>query len=222
MLHADIGRFIWHSSAVVHLVLFVLLLASIVSWTIIFQRLTLLSQRKKMIKQFENDFFSASSLEALFETIKADANNAFGLMAIFLNGFQAYLASQKNHDTDKKMQKQVARAMRIAQAQDIQGLEKNVAILATIGSNAVYVGLLGTVWGVMSAFVGLGLTAQASIATVAPGIAQALITTAMGLMVAIPAVVAYNLLNTNIDSIDNRYAIFQDEFLATISQDKAL
>jgi biopolymer transport protein TolQ len=112
--------------------------------------------------------------------------------------------------------------MRIAQAQDIQGLEKNVAILATIGSNAVYVGLLGTVWGVMSAFVGLGLTAQASIATVAPGIAQALITTAMGLMVAIPAVVAYNLLNTNIDSIDNRYAIFQDELLATISQDKAL
>jgi biopolymer transport protein TolQ len=222
MFHSPIGMFIMQSSFVVKAILMLLFLASITSWTIIFQRFSLVHQRKKIMNQFEKDFFSASSLEPLFETIQADSNNAFGLKAIFLKGFQTYLASQKNHDSDKKMQKQVARAMRIAQAHDIQGLEKNVTILATIGSNAVYVGLLGTVWGVMSAFVGLGFTAQATIATVAPGIAQALITTAMGLVVAIPAVVAYNLLNTNIDSIDNRYAIFQDELLATISQDKAV
>ena len=221
MLHSSIGMFIMQSSFVVKIILMLLFLISITSWTIIFQRFSLLNQRKKMDQQFEKDFSFTQSLPLLFKTLKSHENNIRGLNSIFLNGFQAYLASQKNHDTDKKMQKQVARAMRITQAHDIEDLAKNVSLLATIGSNAVYVGLLGTVWGVMSAFEGLGLTAQATIATVAPGIAEALMTTAMGLIVAIPAVVAYNLLNTKIESIENRYDIFQDELLATISQDEA-
>ena len=221
MFHSAIGMFIMQSSFVVKIILMLLFLVSVTSWTIIFQRFSILNQRKKMDQQFEKDFSFTQSLPLLFKTLKSHENNIRGLNSIFLNGFQAYLASQKNHDTNKKMQKQVARAMRITQAHDIEDLEKNVSLLATIGSNAVYVGLLGTVWGVMSAFEGLGLTAQATIAAVAPGIAEALMTTAMGLIVAIPAVVAYNLLNTKIESVDNRYAIFQDELLATISQDEA-
>jgi biopolymer transport protein TolQ len=219
MPHPDIWTFIVHSSLIVKLVLMILLLASITSWTLIFQRATLLKQRKDSAKRFEGQFFSKMEPQQLFEKLQHTENSLEGLGRIYFDGFKAFMTSQEKNDNNKKTQSQVSRAMRIAHTHEVEDLEKNLSILATIGSNAVYVGLLGTVWGVMSAFEGLGLTAQATIATVAPGIAEALVATAMGLIVAIPAVVAFNIFNTKIESIENRYHVFQDEFLTEISSD---
>ena len=207
----NIWIFILHSSLVVKIVLFILLMASITSWTIIFQRAALLKQRKDSAKRFEGQFFSKMPHQQLYEKLKHKEKSLYGLGRIYFDGFQAWLNGHQN--PDKQTRAQIARAMRIAHTHEIETLEKNLSFLATIGSNAVYVGLLGTVWGVMSAFEGLGLTAQATIATVAPGIAEALIATAMGLIVAIPAVVAYNLFNSKIESIETIYHVFQDEFI---------
>jgi len=217
MPHPDIWIFILHSSLVVKIVLLILLLASITSWTIILQRATLLKQRTDSAKRFEGQFFSKMAAQQLFEKLKHKQNSLYGLGKIYFDGFQALIIAKKQKNSDKQLRSQVTRAMRIAHTHEVESLEKNLSILATIGSNAVYVGLLGTVWGVMSAFEGLGFSTQATIATVAPGIAEALIATAMGLIVAIPAVVSYNLFNSKIESIENMYHIFQDEFLTEIS-----
>ncbi len=209
------------ASIAVKIVLAVLLLASIISWTIIFQRAVFLKQTKKVTKQFENAHLSTSSLQQLFERVQQHKALQCGLGQIFYDGFQAFLACQNTHPHDKQIRRQVNLAMRAAHTKAIQALEKNLSLLATIASNAVYVGLLGTVFGVMNAFEGLSASTQASIATVGPGIAQALITTAMGLIVAIPAVVSYNLFHSTVLSIDNDYLVFQDLCLARISKEIA-
>jgi biopolymer transport protein TolQ len=214
VLHdASLWSFIIHANIVVKIVLLLLLLASITSWTIIFQRWALLRQRRDSARRFEGQFFSNMSHNKLYEKLSHKQKSLYGLGKIFFEGFKTFMASSNADDKPKMMRTRVSRAMRIAHTHEVESLEKNMSMLATIGSNAVYVGLLGTVWGVMSAFEGLGLTTQATISSVAPGIAEALIATAMGLIAAIPAVVAYNLFNNQIEQIDTMYHVFQDEFM---------
>jgi biopolymer transport protein TolQ len=217
MPHPDIWTFIMHSSLVVKLVLLVLLLASITSWTIIFQRIALLRQRKKDDLRFQTEAFSDTSAQELVEQLSAKENSLAGLARIYFEGLNAFICAVEDKVSDSKIGALVSRAMRIAHNKELDDLEKNLSLLATIGSNAVYVGLLGTVWGVMSAFEGLGLNAQSTIATVAPGIAEALIATAMGLIVAIPAVIAYNLFTSQIETMETSYHILQDKVMLELA-----
>ena len=213
---ASIWNFILHANIVVQIVLAILLAASIASWTIIFQRWTVLRHRCESARRFEGQFFSNITHQQLFEKLSHKKKSLYGLGKIFYQGFDTFTQANKADDSQKIIRTRVTRAMRIAHTHEVEDLEKSMSFLATSGSNTVYIGLLGTVWGVMSAFEGLSLTTQATISSVAPGIAEALIATAMGLIAAIPAVVAYNLFNQKIEQIDTMYHVFQDEFMDSL------
>ncbi len=219
MLHSDtsIWSFIINAGPVVKAVMLILLFASVSSWTIIIQRMRLLKQRRKEAKQFEERFWSGSDLNQIYDNLHNQHKAVSGLSKIFYSGFSEYLKStRKSHDKTSVM-KSTQRAMRIAQSHEVDFLEKHLSFLATVGSNSVYIGLFGTVWGIMSAFRGLGAVQQATIAMVAPGISEALIATAMGLVAAIPAVIAYNFFTNQVERLDNSYQTFQEEFSSVLN-----
>ena len=199
---------------VVKFVMLLLLTTSIISWVFIFQRGYFLRFVKSKLKSFEDTFWQTQDLTKLYSdlTNKPHKKSA-GLEKIFDAGFKEYLTLDNKGDVDLKDQLHgVERAMRIASSKEIEKLEKHLPFLASVGSTTPYIGLFGTVWGIMSAFQALSTVQQASIAMVAPGISEALVATAMGLFAAIPAVLAYNRYASQVEQIINHYEVFQDEF----------
>ena len=209
----SLWSFIIHADFIVKLVIIILLTASIASWTIILQRSWLLKQTRRQLKQFEERFWSGVELTKLFNQVGENRENLSGLGNIFHAGFSEYtkLRQQPNVKPEAILEA-TQRAMRVAQAQEIENLERHLVFLATVGSTSPYVGLFGTVWGIMTSFRALGIAQQATIAMVAPGISEALIATAIGLFAAIPAVIAYNRLSNQLERIVQNYETFQEAF----------
>ena len=210
---ASLWSFIVNAGAVVKLVMLLLLAASVASWTIIFQRHSFIKRARAAIKDFEKKFWSGADLKGLYDNLTGSQAELSGLERIFYAGFKEFnrLTKQSSAHAEAVMEG-AERAMRIALAQEVDKLEQNLSFLATVGSTSPYVGLFGTVWGIMTSFRALGAVQQATIAMVAPGISEALIATAMGLFAAIPAVIAYNRYVSAVDRLTNHYHTFRDEF----------
>ncbi|MFN3235167.1 MAG: protein TolQ [Gammaproteobacteria bacterium] len=208
--------YFWHASPVVKTVLLLLFAASILSWTYIFQRVTLLKNIHRSLESFEEEVWSSSDLTQIYQSLKEGFKHDAGLEYIFYQGFKTFARARK-HMAPTAVLEAVSRAMRAAEAREIAKLEKQLPTLATIGSVSPYVGLFGTVWGIMMAFHHLSGAEQVTIAMVAPGIAEALIATAMGLFAAIPAVIAYNRLSYSVETICMRYETFQEDLMGVLA-----
>ena len=208
---------ILNASLLVQLVMLALLLASLVSWTMIFNKRVVLNRAAREADKFEDLFWSSEDLSPLYNRINAKREGATGMENMFEAGFKEFarLRTQTNKDPEAMLES-AQRAMRIAMNKEVDYLETSLSFLATVGSTSPYVGLFGTVWGIMNSFRALGNVQQATIAMVAPGIAEALVATAMGLFAAIPAVIAYNRYSNDVERLINRYDIFLDEFLSIL------
>lgn len=201
------------SSLIVKLVLLLLVSASVMSLTVIFQRINFLKKTKISAQNFERTFWSGVDLNKLNESLKNKDETLTGLEHIFSSGFEAYLRMREKEKTNPDaVMDGVQRAMRIARAREYERLEQHLSFLATVGTTSPYVGLFGTVWGIMAALQSLGNVTQASISMVAPGISEALIATAIGLFAAIPARIGFNRFCSEVDQIANSYETFQEEF----------
>ncbi|MFY8136275.1 MAG: protein TolQ [Aquimonas sp.] len=209
---------ILHASLPVQLVMLLLVLGSISSWVIILMKKRVLDRAFEGADAFEERFWSGTDMSALMRELGNQDERASGLSAIFEAGFREFARLRQKKGMDNRTQLEGAqRAMRTALSREMDALEHNLEYLANVGSISPYVGLFGTVWGIMISFIGLADVKEATIATVAPGIAEALIATAMGLFAAIPAVWAYNRYATRVERIHTRYETFAEEF-STILQ----
>lgn len=209
----SIFTLIIEASPVVQGVMALLLLASILSWAFIFDRTRVLRQAKQELIRFEEEFWSGCDLSSLFRSLSQDDAQRQGGAAIFYAGFREFTRLQDNPQVQPAALVEGAqRAMRVATNTELDQLEAQLPFLATVGSVSPYVGLFGTVWGIVNAFQALSQVQQATLHLVAPGIAEALIATAMGLFAAIPAVVAYNKHRHTVHYLGNRYDDFVDEF----------
>jgi biopolymer transport protein TolQ len=210
---------ILHASIPVQLVMLLLVLASVASWMIIFRKKAVLDAARKGADVFEERFWSGADLSALFRDATQKDRNIQGLEAIFEAGFREFARLRQKRGLDTRTQLEGAqRAMRAQLAREVDELEHNLEFLANVGSISPYVGLFGTVWGIMISFQGLANVKEATIATVAPGISEALIATAMGLFAAIPAVWAYNRYATKVDRMNVRYEAFAEEFSSILQR----
>jgi biopolymer transport protein TolQ len=214
----SIVHLIVDASILVQIVLGLLAFASLISWAIIFQKRTLTRRARQDADQFEQSFWSGGDLAQLYRGIE-QRGGATGMASIFEFGFREFarLRQQGSLPTDQLLDG-ARRAMRVAQLKEIDRLEYSLATLATVGSTSPYVGLFGTVWGIMSAFASLGNVQQATLSMVAPGISEALIATAMGLFAAIPAVVAFNRYADQVGRLEMRYDAFMEEFSSVLQR----
>ncbi len=200
------------ASMLVQLVLLLLLAASVGSWWMIFQRIQVFKQARRAQRLFEERFWSGMDLGHLYRDVSTTPTPYSGMESIFRAGFKEFTRlRQQSQDPDAVMQG-TERAMRVALSREQEKLELHLPFLATVGSTSPYVGLFGTVWGIMTAFRGLAQLQQATLATVAPGISEALVATAMGLFAAIPAVVAYNRFGAQSEALLKNYDTFAEEF----------
>lgn len=204
---------IWNASLVVQLVMVILLMASVVSWVMIFQRRNYLAVARRNLRDFEEKFWSGVDLSMLFREVNSNPNPESSLENIFRAGIKEFtrLRQQTDADPDAVMEG-VQRSMRVALSREEEKLETHLPFLATVGSTSPYIGLFGTVWGIMNSFRGLANVHQATLASVAPGISEALIATAIGLFAAIPAVIAYNRYSSQVESLMSSYETFAEEF----------
>lgn len=207
---------ILNASPAVQMVFLILLLLSVVSWVIIIQRWMVLSAARKGMLSFENRFWSGMDLSQLYKEgtqMQQDNVQTVGMENIFRAGFKEFMRLRKQGSVDREAVMEGAqRAMRVAYSREEEKLERHLPFLATVGSVSPYIGLFGTVIGIMNAFLGLAGQAQATLQVVAPGIAEALFATAIGLFAAIPAVVAYNRYSSTLDHVTSSYVTFSDEF----------
>lgn len=210
-----------NASPLVQLVLATLMMASVISWTMIFDRAKVLKKARRAAGDFERVFWSGGDLSDLYRRQERNKEEATGMASIFHAGFREF-AKLKQHADIEPMAiiEGSRRSMHVALSREMDELESHLTFLATVGSTSPYVGLFGTVWGIMNSFIALGSVKQATLSLVAPGIAEALIATAMGLFAAIPAVVAYNRYSNDVERLNNRYQDFLDEF-TTILQRQA-
>ncbi len=210
---SSLWNYFWNASIVVKGVMLLLAGASVMSWTYILQRGFYLSSVKRSIEVFEEKFWSGGDLSQIYADTIRKRGEVQGIEAIFQAGFKEFLRMQKQVGTPvEHVMENVKRAMHVAEMREQDNLEMHLSWLATVGSISPYVGLFGTIWGIMLSFRGLANVQQATISAVAPGIAEALIATAMGLFAAIPAVIAYNRYATEVSRILNRFDSFQEEF----------
>lgn len=204
---------ITNASLIVQLVMIALLIASIVSWTMIFTKHVVLNKAKHQADKFEEQFWSLEDLSPLYNRMNNNHYIATGMEKIFKAGFREFARLRKQEAIEPEAVLEGAqRSMRIAMNKEVDFLETNLSFLATVGSTSPYVGLFGTVWGIMNSFRALGNVQQATISMVAPGISEALVATAMGLFAAIPAVIAYNRYSNDVERLINRYDNFLEEF----------
>ena len=214
----SIASLVGQASLLVQIVMLILLAASVVSWALILAKRNQIARSTKASDRFEDRFWSGGKLSELHEKVTRD-KDATGLAALFQHGYEAFMRARDTPDADPEdVVNATHRALRVSHARENERLESGLAMLATIGSVSPYVGLFGTVWGIMNAFIAIGQVQQATVAMVAPGIAEALIATAMGLFAAIPAVVAYNLFTSRIGQLDARYRTFADEFAGILER----
>ena len=206
-----------NASIPVQAVMLMLVIASVMSWTMIFKKRVWLNRAKRAADDFEEHFWSLDELTPLYQQISANRDKAGGMELLFEAGFREFARlQQKRAAVAEVTMEGVQRAMRIALNKEVEELETHLSFLASVGSTSPYVGLFGTVWGIMNSFRALGNVQQASISMVAPGIAEALIATAMGLFAAIPAVIAYNRFSNDVERLVNRYDTFMEEFSAIL------
>ena len=219
MPELSISRLILDASFVVQLVLLLLLVISMLSWTVIFLKYSVIKKARVAADRFERRFWSGSDLGELYKRVSARRGRLGGIEMIFEAGFREFAQLRKSGNAEPTVVLQGSqRAMRISLNREIDNLEMHLSFLATVGSTSPYVGLFGTVWGIMNSFMALGAVKQATIASVAPGIAEALIATAMGLFAAIPAVIAYNRYSNDVERIISRYDIFVEEFASILQR----
>jgi len=207
------------ASIPVKLVLGILIAFSIASWFIIFRKKALLDRANASADEFEERFWSGADLAGLFKELTSAGERIVGSAAIFEAGFREFARLRQRRGVDSRALLEGAqRAMRVASTREVDRLEQSLEFLANVGSISPYVGLFGTVWGIMIAFQGLANVKEATIAMVAPGISEALIATAMGLFAAIPAVWAYNRYSTKLERISLRYDTFVEEFSSILAR----
>ena len=208
----SILRLILEATLIVQLVMLLLVGASVFSWSVIFRKRSILATIKADLERFESEFWASGDLGALYRGIDSRGASR-GIESIFRAGFREFarLKQQGNNPSDTLLEG-ARRAMKAQQIKEMEHMEHSLSALATVGSTSPYVGLFGTVWGIMHAFIGLGSVQQASLQTVAPGIAEALIATAMGLFAAIPAVIAYNRFADQVWRLEMRFDAFIEEF----------
>lgn len=209
----SIWALVTQASILVQLVMLILFTASVISWAMIAQRFLYFRNTKASLEEFEHEFWSGIDLSQLFRRGNANGEAVTGIENIFRAGFNEFsrLRQQVGADSGAVMEGS-QRAMRVAMSREEEKLELHLAFLATVGSTSPYIGLFGTVWGIMNSFRGLANVHQATLATVAPGISEALVATAMGLFAAIPAVIAYNRFSSTAEGLLNRYETFAEEF----------
>ncbi|MCC2645008.1 MAG: tolQ [Burkholderiales bacterium] len=214
----SILQLIMNASIVVQAIIALLLLFSVVSWAIIFGKWLSLSLAKNKTNSFLRQFHNSNSISNLYSSLSGKENKLC-VEDLFFNGINEYNKLSKQGITQKDVVlDNIDRSLSASIESQIDKFEHNLSILATFGSVSPYIGLLGTVWGIMHAFIGLGASGQATLATVAPGIAEALVATAIGLFVAIPAYIAFNKFTADISSLNNKMNKFGDEFLNLINR----
>ena len=215
----DMLALVLHASLPVQLVMLLLLFGSLASWVIIFRKKRVLDRAEREADRFEERFWSGAELGKLYAGATERNRDIGGLEAIFEGGFREFDRIRQRRGVDSRIQLEGAqRAMRASASRELDGLERNLEFLANVGSISPYVGLFGTVWGIMVSFQGLANVREATIATVAPGISEALIATAMGLFAAIPAVWAYNRFATRVERMSVRYDTFSEEFSSILQR----
>ena len=203
---------VMNASIVVKVVMAILALASMFSWTYIFMKIFAIGRARRQADEFEREFWSGTDLVGLYQRAASGRYATVGLERIFEAGFKEFLKLKGRPGSDlSTLLDGTRRAMKATYQREMDVLESHLSFLATVGSVSPYVGLFGTVWGIMNAFRGLSNVAQATLAHVAPGIAEALVATAMGLFAAIPAVIAYNRFSHDIDRLATRYESFMEE-----------
>ena len=202
-----------NASWVVQAVVVLLLSVSVISWAAIFRKLMVLRRVKRLTQHFEQQFWSGADLGQLYQEALRTAQDGSPMQRIFASGMREFLKLRERRiqQTDALLDG-ARRAMRASYQRELDALEVNLSFLGSVGSVSPYVGLFGTVWGIMHAFTGLAALTQVTLATVAPGIAEALVATAIGLFAAIPAVLAYNRFTHDIDRAANRLETFMEEF----------
>ena len=215
----NIPALILGASLPVKLVLALLVVFSFVSWVIIFRKKAMLDRAMRGADEFEERFWSGADLAGLFREVTAQGERITGIESIFEAGFREFARLRQRRQMDARtMLEGAQRGMRVAETREIDRLEQNLEFLANVGSISPYVGLFGTVWGIMIAFQGPANVKEATIAMVAPGISEALIATAMGLFAAIPAVWAYNRYSNKLERVNTRYDNFVEEFSSILQR----
>lgn len=207
-----------HASVVVKCVLALLLALSLASWTVIFQKWFLITRTARQVDEFESRFWSGAELNQLLDSARRNHDRSGIEERIFAAGMNEFL---KQNRSDPDSLRGVSRAMRAVYNREMDRIEGGLPLLASIGSTSPYIGLFGTVWGIMNAFTGLSTLDNVSLATVAPGIAEALVATAIGLFAAIPAVAAFNFYSTRVERLTNRLDGFTEEFLNILQRQRA-
>ncbi len=215
----QVWELIMEASLLVQGVMLALVAASILSWMVIFRKRQMLARAEKRAKDFEEKFWSGADLNKLYEEMKSERAGREGLEAIFEAGFREFSRLREDaYATAEQLSNGAQRAMRVALTRELERLENQLSFLATVGSVSPYVGLFGTVWGIMNSFRGLASAHSATIAMVAPGISEALIATAMGLFAAIPAVVAFNKFSSQVDRLEMHFDNFKEEFAGILQR----
>lgn len=220
-MNTDLSIFhlVTEASIVVQAVMLILLTASVVSWTFIFTKRRELNRAIEITDEFEEQFWSGAALADLYRKLTAKDFEPEGIEKIFLAGYKEFSRMRQTGNVDPSVQVESAqRAMRIELSRELDRLDEHLPFLATVGSTSPYIGLFGTVWGIMNSFRSLSNVQQATLAQVAPGIAEALIATAIGLFAAIPAVVSYNRFSTRLDRLIGRYELFVEEFVVLLQR----
>ncbi|MDG1751982.1 MAG: protein TolQ [Thalassotalea sp.] len=206
------------ASLLVKAVMLTLLGFSIACWTMIFQRRKILRAARSQLQTFEDKFWSGADLTKLYNEVSA-RTHIQGIESLFVAGFKEFAKLRKSHiSTPQVIVDGTHRAMRVAMSREVDELETHLPFMATVGSISPYIGLFGTVWGIMNSFIAIGAQEQATLAQVAPGIAEALIATAMGLFAAIPAVMAYNRFTHHVEKLENSYGNFMEEFSSILQR----
>ena len=205
------------ASLPVQVVLVILLITSLFSWWYIFIKVATIRRAETESEEFENKFWTGGDLGKLYESVTAGRRKPQGMASIFEAGFKEFIRHKQQAGIEAKMDisdvmEGSRRAMRAAYNRELDDLDAHLPFLASVGSVSPYIGLFGTVWGIMNAFRGLSSVAQATLSQVAPGIAEALVATAIGLFAAIPAVIAYNRFASSVDRLSVRYESFMEEF----------
>ncbi len=214
----SIAHLIMEASLLVQLVMLLLLIASVISWFLVALKTIQFKRLKKVADNFEELFWAGGEMKIIYNHWN-NKPEPEGIANIFIAGYREFARLFKKQNVDhSSFLDGVQRSMRVALSREIDILESHISFLATVGSTSPYVGLFGTVWGIMNSFRSLGSLQQVTIATVAPGIAEALIATAMGLFAAIPAVIAYNRFINTSERLTSRYEIFMEEFVSIVGR----
>ncbi len=214
----SVFELVLEASLLVKFVMLVLLVFSIMCWAMIFQRSKALKASHSQLKNFEDKFWSGADLSQLYNEVSVKSHIS-GVESLFVAGFKEFARLRKSNVSDSQIiTDSTHRAMRVALSREVDSLETHLPFMATVGSISPYIGLFGTVWGIMNSFIGLGSAKQATLSMVAPGIAEALIATAMGLFAAIPAVMAFNRFSHKVEKLENSYGNFMEEFTSILQR----